>query len=86
MSDTPRKKPTPKIEIKNEKGNSTFKRSDVTKHDVRPLEGFEEGLQRILEKFEFPEESRREIFSRIKEYTAAQQAGKPKKDNQNDQD
>ena len=75
------KKKTPKIEMTRSK--SFEKRGPIKKKDVEGAPTFEEGIQRILEKFKFPAETRREIFSQIKKYASSQ---KPKKGNQNDND
>ena len=42
-----------------------------------------ENIEKILEKFEFPEETRREIFSKLKSFLDAG-AEKPQKGTQND--
>jgi hypothetical protein len=73
------KKKTPKIKMKRSKLMES--RDPITKKDVQGTPTFEEGIQRILEKFKFPAETRREIFSQISKYASAQ---KPKKGNQND--
>mgnify|MGYP003127778556 CR=1 FL=1 len=73
-----KKKKTPKIELKRSK--SLDSREPITKKDVEGAPTFEEGIQRILEKFKFPEETRREIFSQLKKYASAQS----KKGSQND--
>ena len=73
-----KKKKTPKIELKRSK--SLESREPITKKDVAGAPTFEEGIQRILEKFKFPEETRREIFSQLKKYSSSQ----PKKGSQND--
>ena len=53
---------------------------------------FEEDIQKILDKFQFKGETRRQIFSQLMEYAsdqaqlnADQQAGNPQKGSQNDQ-
>jgi len=55
-------------------------------------EKFGEDIQKILDKFQFQGESRRQIFSQLMEYAsdqaqlnAEQQAGNPQKGSQNDQ-
>ena len=73
------KKKTPKIELHRSK--TLESRGPITKKDVEGNPSFEEGIQRILEKFKFPEETQQQIFSQIKKYTSSQ---KPKKGNQND--
>ena len=58
---------------------------------MRDLKTFEEDIQKILDKFQFEGETRRKIFSQLMEYAseqdkfnAEQQAGNPKKGNQNE--
>jgi hypothetical protein len=60
---------------------------------MRDLKRFEEDIQNILDKFQFEGAIRRKIFSQLMEYAseqdkfnAEQQAGNPKKGNQNDND
>ena len=60
---------------------------------MKDLKRFEEDIQEILDKFQFSGELRRKIFSQLMEYAseldqfeADQQAGNPKKGNQNDND
>tara|TARA_R110002126_G_scaffold291580_1_gene453934 strand:+ start:6950 stop:7216 length:267 start_codon:yes stop_codon:yes gene_type:complete len=80
--------PTPKLKTSPSKTISS--REPLTKEDL--VGGtFEESLQKILEKFKFPEETRREIFSQLTNFTttsprseAEQQAGNPQKGTQND--
>ena len=43
-----------------------------------------EDSQKILDKFQFDGETRRKFFSLLVEYAEDQQAGNPKKGNQND--
>ena len=79
------KKTTRKPKLKIEATTGPLKRSPLTEEDVKPVKTFEEGIQRILEKFNFPAETSRQIFSRIAEYTSHQKAQKPKKGNLNDE-
>jgi hypothetical protein len=81
------KKSSRKPKLKIEETTGPLKRGPLTKEDVKPVKTFEEGIQRILEKFNFPAETSRQIFSRLAEYTSAQKAQKTKeKDIKNDED
>ena len=53
---------------------------------MKDIEKFKEDIQNILDKFEFSGETRRKFFSLLVEYATEQQAGNPKKGNQNDHD
>ena len=81
--------PTPKLKTK--RASLLDSRGPITQEDIDGTPTFEEGLQRILKKFSFPEETRRKIFSQLMEYAneqdqfnAEQQAGNPQKGSQND--
>jgi len=58
---------------------------------MRDLKRFEEDIQKILDKFQFEDETRRKIFSQLMEYASEQdqfnielEAGNPQKGSQND--
>ena len=51
---------------------------------MKDIEKFKEDIQNILEKFQFNDETRRKFFSLLVEYAKSQEAGNPKKGNQND--
>ena len=58
---------------------------------MRDLKRFEEDIQKILDKFQFEDETRRKIFSQLMEYASEQdqfnielEAGNPQKGNQNE--
>jgi len=53
---------------------------------MKDLAKFEKDIQKILDKFQFEGETRRKIFSQLVRAFGEQQAGKPKKGNQNDHD
>ena len=81
--------PTPKL--KTTRSSVLDSRGPIKDKDIAGTPTFEEGLERILEKFSFPEETRRKIFSQLTQYTGnfkrdeqEQQAGKPEKGSQND--
>ena len=67
---TKKKKPIKPIELKDSPSSS--RRGEITENDVKPVESFEEGLDRILKKFNFPAETRREIFSQLNKLTERQ--------------
>ena len=51
---------------------------------MRDIDKFKEDIQNIIEKFQFDGETRRKFFSLLVEYAEEQQAGNPKKGNQDD--
>jgi|TARA_R100000995_G_C3442960_1_gene104250 hypothetical protein len=51
---------------------------------MKDIDKFKEDIQNILEKFQFDGETRRKFFSLLVEYAEEQQAGNPKKGNQDD--
>ena len=51
---------------------------------MKDIEKFKEDIEKILDKFQFDGETRRKFFSLLVEYAEEQQAGNPKKGNQND--
>ena len=51
---------------------------------MKDIDKFKEDIQQILEKFQFDGETRRKFFSLLVEYAEEQQAGNPKKGNQDD--
>tara|TARA_B100000900_G_scaffold365727_1_gene341165 strand:- start:722 stop:886 length:165 start_codon:yes stop_codon:yes gene_type:complete len=53
---------------------------------MKDIEKFKEDIQDILDKFQIDGETRRNFFSLLAEYAKSQQAGNPKKGNQNDND
>jgi|10_taG_2_1085330.scaffolds.fasta_scaffold42699_2 hypothetical protein len=62
------KKQIPPVELPN---SSQIEREEVTKEDTKPVQDFSEGLNRILEKFKFPAETRRQIFSQLRKIKEA---------------
>jgi hypothetical protein len=87
------KKLPPAPKLKTKRASLLDSRGPITQEDIAGTPTFEEGLQRILKKFSFPEETRRKIFSqltdyagKVKLYEQEQQAGKPQKGSQNDDD
>ena len=81
-----KKNTTPTPKLKTTRSSVLDSRGPITNKDIEGHLTFEEGLQRILEKFKFPEETRRKIFSQLSKYASKQQAANPKKGNQNDHD
>ena len=55
----------------------------VWRRPMKDIEKFKEDIQKILDKFQFDGETRRKFFSLLVEYAEEQQAGNPKKGNQN---
>ena len=53
---------------------------------MKDIDKFKEDLQDILDKLQLPAGTRRNFFSLLVEYVESQQAGNPKKGNQNDND
>jgi hypothetical protein len=51
---------------------------------MKDIEKFKEDIQDILDRFQFDGETRRNFFSLLVEYAKSQEAGNPKKGNQND--
>jgi len=51
---------------------------------MKDIEKFKEDIQQILERFQIDGKTRRKFFSLLVEYAEEQQAGNPKKGNQDD--
>ena len=73
-----KKKQIPSVELPH---SSQIEREEITKEDTKPVQDFEEGLNRIMEKFKFPAETRRQIFSQLHKIKEANTSN-PKKGNQ----
>ena len=66
------KKKKPIAPLNTTKTSVSSQRGEITERDPQPVESFQEGLDRILKKFNFPAETRREIFSQLNKLTERQ--------------